>query len=320
MNEQRGPRPVASKSQTHETFARVTGGSPATYAKMDRAIAAEGFGLPGGKGGGKNTVHVNTAYLRNMLIGSASYLPSDAASVVTQAMACDYLGSDLSIDVSIEGGLPEREDNEGLPLGRVEVPELNQNSTFGKYILQRIEAAAKEAPNTPQTMLGRPIYIEQSCIRVDFEPFTARVEWRAQGGLLLVHHFVPRSELEKRWHMAPEEAAREMNRIRRSSILPASLIFTAADLLRDSQEKRGVKLPFSGQGGASSSASAENEKTPGLPEPGVSLELSQPCQPGATGHYNTPETMRECANYQAHIGRQGSFPLMMEPRSHEARP
>jgi hypothetical protein len=306
---------VASKSQTHETFARVTGGSAATYAKMDRVIAAEGFGLPGGRGGGKNTVHVNTAYLRNMLIGSASYLPSDAAAVVQQAMACDYLGSNLSIE-----DREKTDADNGLPLGRVEVPELNKNSTFGKYIFERIEAAAKEGPEAQQTMLGRPLRIEHSRIRVDFEPFTARVEWRAEGGLLLVHHFVPRAELERRWHMAPEEAALEMSRIRRSSILPASLIFTAADLLRDSQEKRGGKLPFSGQGGATSSASPKNEKTPGLPEPGVSHETHQPRQPGATGHYNTPETKRVCANYQAHNGERGPFHAMKEPRSHEARP
>jgi hypothetical protein len=304
---------MASKSQTHETFARETGGSPATYAKMDRVLAASGYGQPGGKGGGKNTVHVVTPYLGYMVIGSGG-LPGEATSVVKQAMACDYLGSDLSIE-----GREKTDDDAKLPLGRVEVPELNQSSTFGQYIMERIEAAAAEDLDASRTMFGDPLDIQHSRIRMDFDPFAARVEWRTVGGLLLVHHFVPRAEIDQRRHLSPEDAARELKRIRRSSLLPASLIFTAAELLADGQKRSGGKLPFSGQGGASSSASAKNEKTPSLPEPGVSLELSQPCQPGATGSLHTPEIMRKCANYQAHIGRQGSFPLLMEPRSHEAR-
>jgi hypothetical protein len=165
---------VATKSQTHETFARVTGGSAATYAKMDRILAAAGYGLPGGRGGGKNTVHVNAAYLRNMLLGSASYLPSDVVSVIDHAITCDYLGSNLSIE-----GRAVTEEDSDLPLGDVDVPELGKGSTAGHYIFDQIVLRADEPADEPQTMLGRPVDIEGSLIRVDFDPFAVRVEWLA---------------------------------------------------------------------------------------------------------------------------------------------
>ncbi len=310
---------MASKSQSHEAFAARTGGSPATFGKIDRVLAADGYGQPGGRGGGKNTVHVEAPYLRNVLLGSAAYQPSDAAAVVRNALGCDYLGSALSLE-SITSGHATRTEPE-----QVNVPELGQGSTLASYIADRIEAFAAEPPDAPQTMQGHPLNIEKSLIRVDFDPFAAQVEWRAEGGLLLIHYFVLPSEVDARRHLAPEDAAKDLARIRRSSILPASLLFTAAQLLADGWVKRGRRLPFSGQGGATSSATPTDEKTPGLPGSGASTltKLTTTKQPRGQHAAGTllpnPETKRVCANYQAHSSR-GPFPLSKEPRSYATRP
>jgi hypothetical protein len=203
----------------------------------------------------------------------------------------------------------------------VDVPELNSSATLMSYIQDRIEFYASEPADAPQTLMGRPLLIDESLIRIDFDPFAARVEWRAEGGLLLVHHFLPEQELAKRRHMDPGAAAKEMARIRRSSILPASLIFVAARILADGWAKTGKKLPGLGQGEASSTASPENEhaaneKTPGLLQPGASHK-HQSREPHETDLSARTDSKRVCAEAQAHAGSRGR--QTTELRRHGAR-
>jgi hypothetical protein len=305
------------KTQTHDRFAAATDRTPSTFEKIGASLGRTPFGLPGGHGGGTNARHSTSPYLAGLIFGAGSYQPKDGYEVAMAAAACEYRGSAFYFEDKQLGGVLRSEPQ------LVDVAELGPGSTAMSYVQERIEFYAGEPEGTPQTMMGRPLLIDESLIRIDFDPFAARVEWRAEDGLLLVHHFMPEQELAKRRHMDPKAAAKEMARIRRSSILPASLIFVAARILADGWVKTGKKLPGSGQGGALAGASSDserpaNEKTPGFAEPGASRHSNQSRDQRETGpNYARPDTKRACVKSQARAGSRGR--LLTEHRRHGAR-
>lgn len=311
------------KAQTNEAFAAATGRPASTFSKIGASLQPTRWGMPGGQGGGGNTRHANAPYLTGVVLGSGAYQPKDGHEVVEAAASCDYLGSAIFLEAKGPGpggiirSTPQK----------VDVPELQAGSTLLEYVQSRIEFYAGEPVDAPQTLIGKPLDVDGSLIRLDFDPFAAQVEWRSEptekGNYLLVHYFVPKQELAKRQHMNPKAAAREMAHIRRSSILPASMIFVAAQILADGWAKTGKGLPGSGQGEASSTASPENEhpaneKTPGLPQPGASRHSNQSREPRETRTLTRPDSKRVCAESQAHAGSRGR--LTTEPRRHGTRP
>ena len=307
-----------NKAQTNTVMAKETGSAPSTYAKIASGFSPD-LAVPGGQGGGDNTRHVGSPYLTGLTFGRGAAVPKDGHLVVEAAARCEYRGSVLFLEAMGPGGVPIRSEPQ-----HVEVAELQAGDTLFSYGQGRIEFYAGVL-DEPHTLMGKPLDISRSLIRLDFEPFAAQVEWRseptAEGNLLLVHYFLPEEELAKRRHMDPKAAAKEMARIRRSSILPASMIFVAARILADGWEKTGRKLPGSGQEGASSTASSdnerpENEKTPGLPQPGASHK-HQSREPRETDLSPRADSKRVCAKSQAHAGSRGRQPL--EARQHGAR-
>lgn len=255
---------MASKSQTWEAFAAATGGSPATYAKIDRSLLSSGHSFAGGAGGGRNTKHADTPYLASLIIASASLFPSLSGADVSAAHACIYFRSAYGMTDPSAGQLPA-----GIPEGPFEAQQL-QGCSFAKWTEQQIEWLAENGAAEPHSINGRRIDFENSWIRVDFTPFAAQMSWQLAGDIGLTHFFVSKDELSERRHLAPEEAARQMSRVRRSALVSASLLLTAADLLTDARSKQGGNLPFSGPEGASASAASENEKAPVLPGTGAS--------------------------------------------------
>ena len=255
---------MANKVQVSEAFAAATDRPAATFEKIGASLRSTPFGLSGGQGGGNNTVHTPSPYLAGLTFGTAAAQPKDGHEVATAAATCGYRGSAFYFEDKQLGGVLRSEPQE------VGVPELSSGSTAMSYVQERIEFYAGEPEGTSQTLMKRPLLIDESLLRVDFDPFAVRVEWRAEGGLLLVHYFLPQQEIDQRRHMDPKAAAREMSRIRRSAILPASLIFVSANLLADGWAKGGKHLPFSGQGTALSKKRAENEKASGFQGPEAS--------------------------------------------------
>ncbi len=268
---------MASKSQVWEAFAAATGGSAATFAKIDRSLLDAGHSFAGGVGGGRNTKHANAAYLANLVIATGSPFPSLSGADVSAARACIYFGSVYSMTYHRAGQLPD-----GVPKGPFEASQL-QGTSFAEWTVRQIEWFADSGTDEPHSINYRRIDFENSWIRIDFAPFAAQASWQLAGDVGLTHYFLSPDEVNARRHLAPEEAARQMSRVRRSTLLSASLLLTAAELLTDARSKQGGKLPFSGPEKASASASSENEKTPGLPGSGASTQYkAQPHVNAAT--------------------------------------
>ncbi|MBL6082088.1 hypothetical protein JMJ56_29355 [Belnapia sp. T18] len=311
-----------NKAQTHDELAAATGCSSSTYDKIGASLEATPWRMSGGQGGGGNTRHSPAPYLTGLTFGSGANHPKDGHLVAKAAARCGYIGSALFLEAMGPGGIVIRSAPQ-----QVDVPELRLGDKLFDYGQARIEFYAGEAADAPQTLIGKPLDIGRSLIRLDFDPFAAQVEWRSEptdeGNLLLVHYFQQEEELAKRRHMDPKAAAREMARIRRSSILPASMIFVAARILADGWAKSGKRLPGSGQeealaGASSDSERPANEKTPGFAEPGASRHSNQSREPRETGpNYPRPDSKRACVKSQAHAGSRGR--QTPEPRRHGAR-
>ena len=289
---------MASKSQAWEAFATATGGSAATYAKADRSLIAYNRSSPGSSGGGRAVKPVKAPYLASLIIASGSPFPSSAGADVSDAYACDYRVSAYSITD------PEMTSADVTP-NPFQFEDL-VGVVCAEYLAKVIEQVA--VCDTHE-IDGRRIVFEHSSLRIDFAPFKAQMDWQLAGGVGLSHYFISQRELEALYHLPPEEAARQMSRVRRSVRLSALLLLTAAELLTDTRSKQGSKLPFSGPEGASASASSENEKTPTLPGAGASTRHeSRPRanaadnnQPhAATGPSNSQEGTEVPTSVQSH--------------------
>lgn len=313
--------PIMHKAQTHEVMAAAADRSVSSFDKIGASLPPP-WRLSGGQGGGGNTVHAHAPYLAGLFFGVGATNPKDGHEVVRAAARCGYMGSILFLEVVGPGGIILRSKPQ-----EVGAAELQAGDTLAGYVQSRIEFYASEPADAVQTLVGEPLDIARSLVRLDFEPFAAQVEWRsepsAQGNLLLVHYFQQEDELAKRRHMDPKAAAREMARIRRSSILPASIIFVAARILADGWAKGGKGLPSSGQGEALAGASSdsehsENAKTPGFAEPGASVHSNQFRGQRETRTLTELDSKRVCAEPQAHAGSRG-HPIT-EPRRYGTRP
>ncbi len=266
---------MASKSQVWEAFAAATGGSAATFAKIDRSLITHGHSSPGSPGGGRNTKPVKAIYLSNVFIAAGSPLPGFAGADVSDAHACEYRVSAYSITD------PEMTASDVTP-NPFQFPDLIGITCAG-YFGKVIEQIAAEGPRAAHLIGDRRIDFDHSSLRIDFAPFRAQMDWQLAGGIGLTHYFITQHELEATYHLPPEEAARQISRVRRSVRLSASLLLTAAELLTDDGSRQGGKLPFSGPEEASASATSENEKTPVLPGTGASTQYkAQPHANAAT--------------------------------------
>jgi hypothetical protein len=261
---QKVPTSVASKSQIWEAFGSATGGSAATYAKSDRSMIRHSRSFPGGQGGGANTKHGDAHYLAGITVATASPFPSLAGADVDAAHLCTYFGSAYSITDHHAGRLPD-----DVPQKPFEVEQL-QRQSFADCLAGHIEWLADNGPAEPHSINGRRIDFDNSWIRIDFAPFAAQMSWQLPDGLGLTHYFLTQAEVDVRRHLAPKEAARQLSRVRRSALVSASLLLTAAELLTDARSKLGGNLPFSRPGKASPNAASENEKVPGQPRPRAS--------------------------------------------------
>jgi len=247
---------MASKSQAWKRFARDTQGSPATYAKGDISLSKVGQSVPGSWGAGKNTHHVPAPYLSNLFIITGSPYPSSAGADITAAHACTYFGSAYSMAPPDGGKLPA-----GLEQEPFRAEQWISN-TVPQYIAKWIEWLANNGPQDEHSINKRLIDFDTSWLRIDFTPFAAQMSWRFKDNVVLTDYFHTRAEVDARRHLAPEEAARQLSRVRRSALVSASLLLTAAELLTDARSKLGGNLPFPGPEKASPNAPSENEKAP----------------------------------------------------------
>ncbi len=255
---------MASKSQTWRRLAHAAHGSSKTYAKADISLSKVGQSAAPSWGAGGNTNHVPSTYLGNLVVISGS-LPSSAGEDIIAAHGCTYFGSAYSMAPGAGRRLP---------------PELEQEPTFVAeqwvgttvpgYATKWVEWLAANSPRDTHKINGRVIDFDESWLRIDFAPFAATMSWRFTDNVVLTDYFISQDELDARRHLAPEEAARQMSRVRRSALVSASLLLTAAELLADGGSGNGRKLPFPEPEEASASASSENEKAPALPRTGAS--------------------------------------------------
>lgn len=261
---------MASKSQAWKRFARDTQGSPATYAKGDISLSKVGQSVPGSWGAGKNTHHVPAPYLSNLFIITGSPYPSSAGTDITAAHACTYFGSVYSMAPPDGGELPP--DVEKAPF----MADQWLGATVPRYLAKWIEWFAANGPRNEHSINDRRINFDESWFRIDFAPFAAQMSWQLTDRVVLTDYFLSQHEVDARRHLSPEEAARQMSRVRRSALVSASLLLTAAELLADGSSGTDGssgsdrELPFPEPEEASASASSENEKTPVLPGTGAS--------------------------------------------------
>ena len=114
----------------------------------------------------------------------------------------------------------------------------------------------------------------------------------------------------------PSAAGRIAAPRRRVTAFPLAILVVAAELAADTRRRRAGELPFPPSG-----QSPENESAPDRQGSGAPTLTKQPRELRAAGTLlPNPETKRVCANYQAHTGSRGPFPLLEEPRSYATRP